>query len=379
MQQKGGVSRLVLATEGGVKRRHLLHIFPSFGVGGSQSRLLQLIRAYKDTYSHTIVALDGCYDMAAHMPEAAPIAYLQLDKRNGLAAISQIRSVIADARPNVLITHNWGSIEWAFVSRVFGLGRHVHIEDGFGPEERDRQLRRRVLFRRFALGGLNTIVVLPSRTLVRIATQQWRLPEKSLRYIANGIDCARFAVVRKKAEQGEPLIIGTVASLRPEKNLKRLIRAFALVRMDRPLANLRLMIVGNGSERDALQDFASEVGCGDAIIFVGATDKPETYLAQMRIFAMSSDTEQMPLTVLEAMASGLPIVSTDVGDIANMVSEGNRPLITKLSDEQGLRKSLIALIDSPATGEALGQLNKEKALAKFNYEQMACEYAKLFD
>jgi glycosyltransferase involved in cell wall biosynthesis len=99
----------------------------------------------------------------------------------------------------------------------------------------------------------------------------------------------------------------------------------------------------------------------------------------MSIFAISSDTEQMPLTVLEAMASGLPVVSTDVGDIADMVSPDNLPYVTKLGDKWGLRRSLVALIDSASTRAALGRLNSEKAFANFNYTQMASQYAELFD
>ena len=381
MQKKGSISRLNLAPANGAKRRHLLHIFPSFAIGGAQSRLLQLVKAYGDTYSHTIVALDGCYDMAARMPHAAPVAYLnpKIRKRDGLAAIKQIRSVIATARPDILVTYNWGAIEWAFVNRLFGLARHIHIEDGFGPEERDRQLRRRIVFRKLALSGRRTIVVLPSRTLVKIATQQWRLPVSSLRYIPNGIDCARFGVSRRQAKPGEPFIIGTVASLRLEKNLKRLISTFAAARGDRPAVDLRLMVVGDGRERGELEKYAGEVGCAEAVKFVGATDEPESYLAQMGIFAMSSDTEQMPLTVLEAMASGLPIVSTDVGDIAGMVSPDNLPYVTKLSDEGGMSRSLVALIDSASTRAALGHLNREKAFANFNFSRMASKYAELFD
>lgn len=368
--------------EDGDKPRRLLHIFPSFAIGGAQSRLLQLIQAFGDTYHHMIVALDGCYDMAARIPAKAPIEYpdLKIGKRGGLAAaIKHIRRSIIAARPDVLITYNWGAIEWAFVNRLFVHARHVHIEDGFGPEERDRQFKRRVLFRRLALSGSGTTVVLPSRTLVRIAMKQWRLPKRSLRYISNGIDCARFSVSRSHAAQDVPLIVGTVASLRREKNLIRLIRAFALARADRPAVDLRLLIVGDGRERGTLEESAKDAGCPESVAFVGATDVPENYFAQMHIFAMSSDTEQMPLTVLEAMASGLPIVSTDVGDIADMVSPDNIPYVTKLGDEGGLRRSLVSLIDNPSTRAALGDLNSEKALAEFNYPQMASKYAELFD
>jgi glycosyltransferase involved in cell wall biosynthesis len=328
-----------------------------------------------------IVALDGRYDMAAHMPSGAPVQFLEvkIGKRNGLAIAKRIRALIAAVSPDVLITYNWGAIEWAMVNRLFALARHVHIEDGFGPEERDRQFKRRIFFRNLSLSGSHTNVVLPSRTLLRIAIEQWRLPKKSLHYIANGIDCARFAVSQNNTVQGEPLVVGTVASLRPEKNLKRLIRAFALARSDRPMADLRLLIVGDGAERAALEESARDLGCTESIKFVGATDKPEYYLAKMNIFAMSSDNEQMPLTVLEAMASGLPVVSTDVGDITRMVSSANLPYVTKLSDASGLRRSLVSLVDNAPARLAIGCLNREKAIANFSYTQMAAKYAELFD
>src|ERR1035438_8781110 len=112
MQKMGTIPWQNPLAESSDKRRHLLHIFPSFAIGGAQSRLLQLVKAYGDTYSHAIVALDGCYDMAERMPHAAPVQYLdpKIGKRDGLAAIKQIRSVIAAARPDVLITYNWGAI-----------------------------------------------------------------------------------------------------------------------------------------------------------------------------------------------------------------------------------------------------------------------------
>src|ERR1700722_13458390 len=101
MEKGPEFSRLTLPPAGGDKRRHLLHIFPSFAIGGAQSRLLQLIGAHGDTYSHTIVALDGCYDMAARMPDMAQVQYLdaKIRKQDGLAAITQIRRVIAAIPP----------------------------------------------------------------------------------------------------------------------------------------------------------------------------------------------------------------------------------------------------------------------------------------
>ena len=354
--------------------RHILHVFPSFAVGGGQSRLVQLVRGFGSRYSHTVVALNGCYDMSAQMPAGAPLTCRNSDAGRGLGNILSMRRFIAAAAPDVLVTYNWGSVEWATANRLLPLARHVHIEDGFGPEERDRQIPRRVWFRRLALSGRHTIVILPSRTLLKIAIEQWRLRPDSLRYIVNGIDCDRFAVLERPAG---PVTIGTVASLRREKNLQRLIRGFAAASRLRP--GLKLMIVGDGPERPALEETARAEGCTAAVEFTGATTTPEHFFARMHVFAMSSDTEQMPLGVLEAMAAGLPVVATDVGDIKDMIAPDNRRFVTPLTDDDaGLSRSFIELADNASLRQMLGQANRQKALSEYDYRQMTAKYAELF-
>lgn len=357
--------------------RSLLHVFPAFAVGGAQRRFGQLLRAFGQKYNHQVLSLNGDLEMASHLPPGAPVTYPKLPSGlGGLAKVPKLRQIIRSLRPDVLVTYNWGAIEWAFANRFAPLVRHVHIEDGFGPEERMRQLPRRVWFRRLALGGAHTTLVLPSHNLVRIATEQWRLSPAKLRYIANGIDCDRFETERAIAAAG-PLRIGTVAALRPEKNIARLIGAVAQAKKARPDIDWRLMIVGDGPQRGLLEKAAKDHAI--AVTFTGPTETPEKFLAQMDIFALSSDTEQMPLGVLEAMASGLPVVSTDVGDVARMVAAEGAPFVTALDDPAGLSQSLIALAADAPLRARLGQANRRKVLAEYDYRMMASHYEALFD
>ena len=191
--------------------------------------------------------------------------------------------------------------------------------DGFGPEERATQIPRRVLTRRMALR--RTPVVLPSRNLVRIATEVWKLPPRVIRYVPNGVDLARFSTGGDQRGAAEP-VIGTVAALRAEKNIARLLRASPRCRSG------RLVIVGDGPERAALEALAAALGVAERVRFAGHHQDTAAFYAQFDVFALSSDTEQMPLSVIEAMASGLPVVSTDVGDVRLMVAEANAPHVT---------------------------------------------------
>jgi glycosyltransferase involved in cell wall biosynthesis len=227
---------------------------------------------------------------------------------------------------------------------------------------------RRLLLRRCA-------VVVPSRVLWRLATRVWRLPEARVRYIANGIDLSRFSMAREAVFPGEGPVIGTVAALRAEKNLARLLRAFRLVRQNIPA---RLVIVGDGPERAALAALAEALGVADAVIFTGHVAQPQALYRGFDVFALSSDTEQMPLSVLEAMAAGLPVAATDVGDVQEMLAEENRALVAPL-DDAALAGVLVAALRDPARGRAIGAANRAKAARDYDAERMFRAYAELFD
>ena len=356
------------------RQKHLLHIFPTFAVGGSQMRFAQLARLFADRYRHTVIALDGNYDMAGQLPLGqVTLAALNYDKRDLIGNLKLFRGTLKAIRPDVLMTYNWGAIEWAMVNRLGRPIRHLHVEDGFGPEEAARQLPRRAWTRRLALSGRHTSVILPSRTLEAIARTVWKLAPARLNYIPNGINYARFA--GREVHAGPTVTIGTVATLRREKNIARLIEAFGKIKAGQPSAGLNLVIVGDGPERRDLEAAVRRLGLAECVQFPGATRCPEDWLRKMDIFALSSDTEQMPLGVLEAMAAGLPIASTNVGDVARMVAEPNIPFVVEpgLPFEEALEK----LAGNPGLCQQIGQENTKRAAQLFDETIMGAEYARL--
>ena len=354
--------------------KHLLHVFPTFAVGGSQMRFAQLARLHGARYRHTVIALDGNTDMMERL-KGLPVLSLALsfDKRRTLQSWRLFRETLRAVHPDVLLTYNWGAIEWAIVNRLGTGVPHVHIEDGFGPEEAQKQLSRRVWTRRLALSGGGTTVILPSRNLERIALEQWRLPKAHVRFIPNGVDCARFAV-SLRADKDGPVVIGTVASLRKEKNLARLLRAFAGIAGRHPMSEL--LIVGDGVERPHLEKLASEFGVSARVRFAGQSNRPEDWLSQMDIFALSSDTEQMPLSLLEAMAAGLPAVATNVGDVAQIVSAANSSYIVAATDK-AFQDGLARLIDDRAGRAVIGRENEKRARENFDETVMAARYSEI--
>jgi glycosyltransferase involved in cell wall biosynthesis len=355
------------------RQKHLLHVFPTFAVGGSQIRFGQLARLHGTRYRHTVIALDGNTGMAPRLEGLGVTTHaITFNKKNTFESWRTFRNVLRTLKPDRLMTYNWGSIDWAIVNRFAGAIPHVHIEDGFGPEEATRQLRRRIWTRRLALSGAETDVILPSHILEQIAQADWKVPR--LHYIPNGIDCARFSAPHNERGTGSGIVIGTVASLRREKNIPRLMKTFSDVAANRKAGAVRLVIVGGGPEQPALEQLAATLTAGSQISFAGPSDRPEEWLRKMDIFALSSDTEQMPLSVLEAMASGLPVVATRVGDVARMVCAANTDLVVP-AEKFGL--ALESLIDDPARRLAIGQANAGRAREMFDETVMAARYAEI--
>ena len=350
----------------------LLHAFSTFAVGGPQVRFATIANHFGPSYRHAIVAMDGNLEARERLDPGLDVTYpaIHLPKSDTLGNARRIRAALKSIRPDTLFTMNWGTIEWAIANRL-QLVRHIHVEDGFGPEERNSQIPRRVLMRRLFLRGRT--VVVPSLVLKGIAVNTWRLDPARVRYLPNGIDLARFDAVTPHIWPGIGPIIGTVAALRPEKNIARLIHAFAQARTHRVA---RLVIVGDGPERPALERLATELGIAAEIIFAGHTPDPTALIAGFDIFAMSSDTEQMPISLLEAMAARLPVAATDVGDIRAILPPEQCPTITAC-EAAPLGTALALLLDNPAQRAALGLANHTKVARDYALETMLTSWQEL--
>ena len=355
-------------------KRRLLHVFSTFAVGGPQVRFCTLADRLGPAWHHDIVAMDGNLACRERLPAHVSAGFPCIDilKGDTFGNLRRFRRALRALRPDLLVTYNWGAIEWA-MANILARRPHVHIEDGFGPEERSRQIFRRVLTRRLVLR--RATVALPSQTLWRIATGVWRLDPARVHYLPNGIFLPRFAADGPAAGwPGEGPVIGTVAALRAEKNLSRLLHAFAIVRRDRPA---RLVIVGDGPDRPALEALAQTLGLAGSVHFAGHLEQPQAAYRGFDVFALSSDTEQMPLSVLEAMAAGLPVAATDVGDVAAMLAAENRPFVTAL-DPAALAGALAALLDQPGLRHTVGAANRARAEAEYDEATKVRAYATLF-
>jgi len=354
----------------------LLHAFSTFKLGGPQARFVQLANAFGARYRHLVMAMDGNYEAGERLEGKVDWQSLRLPVKRGgmLANRPAFRAELRARKPTLLVTYNWGAIEWA-AANLPRVVPHVHAEDGFGPDEATRQLPRRVWTRRILLGWAGVPVVVASRNLERIALNIWKLPSPRVKFIANGVAPHPARARPAGAGNRAVLTIGTVAGLRPEKNVARLIRAFAAVRARHPA---RLVIVGDGPQRSALESLARELGVASEVEFAGYQANPLDWLATFDLFGLSSDTEQLPLSMLEAMACGVPVVATRVGDVPDIMPREAAGNLSEPEDS-AFSASLLAAIERRTDWPAWVEAGYAQLHRHYGPERMRADWQRVFD
>jgi glycosyltransferase involved in cell wall biosynthesis len=360
----------------------LMHVFPTFAVGGAQMRFATLANALGPELEHVVISLDGvggAENLVRPGVRLRPRAVAALRTRGlSLRNLAAFRRVLRAERPDLLLTYNWGAIEWALADRWRPICPHLHVVDGFGPEEAVRQLPRRVWMRRLALSGATTVVV-PSHALHRLVIETWKLDPIRVRHIPNGVDAAALGREARQPwglrRRPDECLLGTLGGLRPEKNLGRMLKIAAMLPRDQAW---RLVIAGAGGQRADLEAQAHALGLSERAVFTGFVDRPGSVLGELDVYVLTSDTEQMPIGVLEAMAVGLPVVATDVGDLRIMLPAESRDMcIFAPHQEKAFTDRLAALLASPDERRRLGALNRVK-VAEFGLEAMVVSYDRLF-
>lgn len=363
----------------------VLHLHSSFQPGGKELRAAQLMNAFGAGIEHTVVSaepdqLDAASAIARSVAVDYPADFPALKGRPSPPRLLALGRAMTGF--DLILTYNWGAMDAVMAHSLFGgylkLPPLVHHEDGFNQDEAERLKPARNWFRRIALSKSAGLVV-PSHRLEGIALAQWLVPRGKVFRIANGIPTLAYAKRSKRdalpriiKQPGEKWL-GTLAGLRTVKNLPRMVRAFAAMPEE-----WQLVIVGEGPERDAIHDEAIRLEIGHRVHLPGFVAEPAKAVGLFDLFALSSESEQMPISVIEAMAGGLAVVAPRVGDIAQMVAEPNQAYLCAPGDEAALAAALSSLAAEADLRHTIGEANRRKALAQFDEARMIAAYRQIY-
>ena len=364
--------------------RIVLHAFSSFDLGGQESRFVSMIDDLGPSFLHLVHAMDGRYG-ARELITAQNVIFCPFKIKKGAGApnFRILRDFLILKNPSLLVTYNFGAFEWVFSTAFLNIP-HTHIEEGFTKEESKKRLLRRNLTRKIGMKIFRSRFVTVSSVIAKIAKIEWGVADTVIEIIPNGVDCGAFEKRRANASSqfarnSSEVVVGTVARLRPEKNISRLLEAFSILRRQCAARNLsvRLLVIGDGPQATALVQLAIDLGIANDVIFLGKRNNIAELLREFDIFCLSSDTEQMPISLVEAMASALPAVCTNVGDIKQMVCEKNTEFVVNQSAAE-IAKGLQALVENIELRKQIGNDNYAVARSKFSKDHMVKAWARIY-
>lgn len=370
----------------------VVHIIYALGTGGLENGLVNIInRMPADRYRHVIICLTHATDFANRIT-ASDVRVIELNKKAGhdLGVYWRLQKLLWKLKPDIVHTRNLAALEMHALTLILPGVKRVHGEHGrdmydlHGQNKKYNRLRK-------VMSYLVHRYIAVSLDLESWLLDTVQVPKEKVRQVYNGVDLARFH--RPSADAGKDilppqfaekdcLIIGTVGRVAAVKDQISLINAFDILvktaatnRSDK----LRLVIVGDGPLYQTLKERVSALGLSSKVWLPGDRKDIPDLLRAMDIFVLPSLGEGISNTVLEAMATGLPIVATRVGGNPELVDDNSSGALVPVGDVGKLAKVLQGLIDDPDTLSLMGAAGLRKVRSQFDWDVTVANYVAVYD
>jgi len=360
-----------------------MHILSSFDIGGLENGVVNLLNTMdRDRFTHAICCIDRSGRSAEKLTRG-DIEIFEMKKGDGrdLFLPFKLARLFKNFNPDIVHTRNWGAIDGILGARLAGVPVVIHGEHGRDITDPDGESIKRILIRRYLSYFVDCYVTV-SKDLEKWLTLVVGIPEKKVQTICNGVDTLKFnpegrdLVRARYGYSDKDLVIGTVGRLDPIKDQQLLIKAFAQLHGKYP--NLTLLIIGDGPCRGDLEKLTEHLGIQRSVRFLGLRmDVPEL-LKLLDIFVLPSLREGIPNTVLEAMATALPVIATSVGGNIELVDHEETGYLIPREYVSALANTLEKYILDRPTMKRHGIAGRERAVKEFSLDKMAVHYEALY-
>lgn len=364
----------------------ICHIIYRLTIGGLENGLVNLVNNLpEDRWRHAIICVSEATEFKARI-RRPDVAIHELKKRPGkdIGAYQRMWRVLCQLRPDIVHTRNLPALDMIAPAYIAGVPRFIHSEHGFTMMEIDGKNAKYNRLRRLSRLAVDRYVAL-SRDLHDWLRDEIRVPQERLSTIYNGVDTDRFSPANAHRAMMPPsfaapaIVIGTLGRLEPVKNQLALVRAFARALEQRPQlrAILRLAIIGGGEQQAEVAAAVAAAAIGDLVWLPGfRDDTPELYRA-LDIFALPSLREGISNTLLEAMASGRPVIATRVGGNPEITPEGIAGQLVS-PDPEALAAAILRYAENPELMRAHGEGGRAHVLKSFSLKAMVENYDRVY-
>lgn len=330
-------------------------------------------------YRHVIVCLDD-YDAdflkRVHDPN---IEIHALHKRPGqdLRVWLRMWRLLRRLRPDILHTRNFVSLELQLLALLAGVRGRVHGEHGWDVQDIDGTKRKYRVARRLLACCVSRFIAL-SQDLRRYLVEDVGITSRKVIQIYNGVDVEKFYPASRAA--GASIVIGTVGRMKAVKNQTFLCQAFIelLQRRTDLKGKIRLRLVGDGPLRESCAALLNAAGLTESADLIGDSAQVAEQLREMDIFVLPSLAEGISNTILEAMASGLPVIATAVGGNPELIEPGRTGLLIACGDVSALSSALEAYVEDRELRHAHGKQARAAVTARFSLPRMIAAYDEIY-
>jgi sugar transferase (PEP-CTERM/EpsH1 system associated) len=367
----------------------VLHVINRLAVGGLENGLVNLLNHLPPArYRHAIVCLTDATDFRERL-QRGDIEIIQLHKRPGqdLTLHARFWRVLRARRPDVVHTRNFSALEYLVTATAAGVPGRVHGEHGRDVYDLDGLRLRYNLVRKAVRPFVHRYIAVSRELEHWLVTTVGARPERVTR-VCNGVDMSRFRPGRERTVIGPPgfaplgtVVIGGVGRMEPVKDPLTLVRAFVhLLTTERDArARLRLVMVGGGSLHVAARALLREAHAEAIAWLPGERDDVADVMRGFDVFVLPSLREGISNTVLEAMASGLPIVATRVGGNPELVEEGVNGTLVAPGDPAALAAAVWRYAGDPALMERHGRVGRLQVESRYSMDAMVEGYLGVYD
>ena len=358
----------------------VVHLIYRFDFGGLETLVAECInRMPPQQYRHAVVCLTG-YTEFARKISRDDVEIIALDKPPGLALGTHVKlwKLLRRLKPAVLHSYNLAAVEYACTAALAGVPVRVHAEHGRDAGDPHGLNRKHNLLRRGVTPFIDRYIPV-SDDLQRWLRQVVGVPEAKTLMIANGVDTERFSPHARTSR--DEFVIGTVGRIQDVKNHSSLIDAFIRLRDLLPdeRHRLRLAIVGDGPLFGLIREKVRAAGLDDVVWLPGSRTDIAELMSGFDVFALPSIAEGTPVTILEAMACGLPVVASKVGGIPEVVEHQATGLLVPPSDAAALAEALAVYVKDPQMAARHGAAGRLRVERSNSVAAMVAGYARLYD
>jgi len=372
----------------GDSRPLIAHIVYRFDVGGLENGVVNLLNHLpRERFRHAVISLTDATDFRQRVHHD-DVAFIEMHKAPGHAVriFPRLFDLFRQLRPAIIHTRNLAALEATVPAWFAGCPVRIHGEHGRDVDDLDGRNRRYRLARQIYRPFVTRYVAL-SRDLEHYLLTTIKVPAAKVERIVNGVDTRSFAPPPARSSlAGCPFsdpflrICGTVGRLQTVKNQVLLARAFVRAREMQPAlrSTLRLIIVGDGPLRAQIEAI---LAVGDALQHAwlpGARADVAEVLRAFDLFTLPSRAEGISNTILEAMATGLPVVATDVGGNPELVTTDTGILIPA-DDVDALANAIIHYASNPERAIAHGRAGRQRVEEQFSIDAMVARYCALYE